>query len=408
MRRVGAVPTLSSMGGALDRRWWPGPAVHDAALATLAFVGTAMLMWDGSLAVSHPRAGRPEWWVLALAGLGAAPLVAPRRWPVAAFAASTAVYSVLVAVDEPIGVLLAPGLAVYLVASLRDAPDAGRRLASVAAGFVVYVAACGLALRSAPWSEAFHTGLLWSACWFAGERARLQRQRLDELRRDAEREHALAVAEERARIARDLHDSAGHAINVILVRAGAARLRHRDDPDRSLDALATIEAVARQTMADIDQMVGALRAEATAAEAAPVSLRSLPSLLEQHAGAGLAVELDVVGAERPLPAAIDRAAYRIVQEGLTNASRHGCGGAGLRLEFGVDELAVTIVNPVTADHGPGPGERRGHGLIGAAERAHLAGGTLSSGRLGSAFVLTARFPVGAAGAGPDPVEEVER
>ena len=145
----------------------------------------------------------------------------------------------------------------------------------------------------------------------AGTRLRREqrREQLAELRdralraeREAERERLLAVAEERARIARDLHDSAGHAISVIAVRAGAARLRHQQDPDRSLVALEAIEELARQTAAEIDQLVGTLRdgGSANGVVEGPPSLASLETLVAHHQAAGLEVTLDTAGAPRPL------------------------------------------------------------------------------------------------------------
>src|SRR5206468_446811 len=124
----------------------------------------------------------------------------------------------------------------------------------------------GLARGGFPAPQLLHSGLAWTVAWFAGERARLRHLHMADLHerasrseREAERERLLAVAEERARIARDLHDSAGHAISVIAVRAGAARLRHGQEPDRSLLALEAIENLARQTATDIDHIVGTLR-----------------------------------------------------------------------------------------------------------------------------------------------------
>jgi signal transduction histidine kinase len=169
--------------------------------------------------------------------------------------------------------------------------------------------------------------------------------------REAERERLLAVAEERARIARDLHDSAGHAINVIAVRAGAARLRHHQEPDRSLLALEAIEEVARQTVEEIDQIVGTLRegGSADTVVEAPPRLASLDTLIAHHQAAGLEVTFHTQGAPRPLASAADRAAYRILQEALTNAARHGAGSVRIELAFGAGAVELTVTNPVLPD-----------------------------------------------------------
>jgi len=364
--------------------------VHDAAVVVATFVATAMFVRDGQIAVTQPAQHSPRWFVFVLVGVTVAPLLVRHTRPVLAFAASTIALSALALVEAPIGVPLASGVALYSVAASRGPTVRHVRTGLVVAGgFVVYVASCAISIGTAPWSELLHTALLWSACWLAGERARLQREQIEELRRDAVRERALAAAEERTRIARDLHDAVGHAINVIAVHAGAARLRHGETPDRSLVALTTIEDLARQTVAEIDGIVAGLRSVDDLCGVAPASLESLPSLVRQHLDAGHHVAVKVCGVPRRLPVAVDQAAYRIAQEGLTNATRHGCGPVEVQLDYGEHVVAVTITNP-SRDHGRAT--RFGHGLTGAHERAYLVGGqfdaTVDSGR----FVLTAVLP----------------
>ena len=208
------------------------------------------------------------------------------------------------------------------------------------------------------------------------------------------RERLLAAAEERARIARDLHDSAGHAISVIAVRAGAARLRHHQDPDRSLRALEVIEEVARRTAEEIDQIVGTLRegGSANGAVEAPSGLASLDALIAHHAAAGLEVTFEASGAPRPLGAAADQAAYRILQEALTNAARHGAGTVRIELAFGEAAVEFSVTNPVPPRGSPRSGG--GHGLIGMRERATLLGGDLDAGCASGAFRIRARIPYG--------------
>jgi signal transduction histidine kinase len=199
---------------------------------------------------------------------------------------------------------------------------------------------------------------------------------------------------ERARIARDLHDSAGHAISVIAVRAGAARLRHRQDPDRSLAALAAIEELARQTASEMDQLVGGLRegGSASGAVEAPPGLASLDALIAHHQAAGLQVAVDASGAPRPLGGAADQAAYRILQEALTNAARHGAGSARVEVAFGDASVELSVTNPMPPGGSPRSGG--GHGLIGMRERATLLGGDLDDERANGTFRLRARIPYG--------------
>jgi signal transduction histidine kinase len=238
-----------------------------------------------------------------------------------------------------------------------------------------------------------HTSIWWAAACFAGERTRLRREQIRELELRAVRERQLAATEERARIARDLHDEAGHAINVIAILAGAARLRHGGDPGRSLAALAEIEDLARTTAEEIDRFVGGLRRYPTDEEPilAPHGVVSIPSLVEHHQHAGLRIRCRTVGVTRPLPPAVDHAAYRIVQEALTNASRYGRGSAELRLDYGEAELELTVTNDVRPGAEP-PARGRGHGLIGAGERVGRLGGTLVIERSDHLHVLQARLP----------------
>jgi signal transduction histidine kinase len=217
-------------------------------------------------------------------------------------------------------------------------------------------------------------------------------ERAERAEREAEGERRLALAEERARIARDLHDAAGHAINVITVRAGAARMRQ--DPERSLAALEVIEEVARQTAAEIDAIVGTLRDRSSPNPAAdaPLGLASLDTLIASRAAAGLDVTVTSQGLPPPLESATDQAAYRILQEALTNAARHGTGVAQVELAFGKAALELTISNPAPAEGTPR--SNGGHGLIGMGERATLLGGTFGAERVNGAFRVRARLPYG--------------
>jgi signal transduction histidine kinase len=214
--------------------------------------------------------------------------------------------------------------------------------------------------------------------------------------REAERERRLAAAEERARIARDLHDSAGHAINVILVHAGAARLLGDRDPERSQEALQTIEDVARETLGEIDRLVRALRDDGLPAESRtsvepPLGLAAIDTLAERHRSAGLAVGIRLHGSRRALPRGVDQAAYRIVQEALTNAARHGSGSADVDVVYGTNALEVTVSNPTAHREASGAD---GHGIVGMRERASLLGGSLDVQAENGVFRIRASLPYG--------------
>jgi signal transduction histidine kinase len=392
----------------------PTPAaLLDVAVAAAALAGSLALLRHGGIdalrpgsgtGAADPGAGKLDLVGVALAASSTVPLVAWRRSPLVVFTLTSAASVLLAGLGYRIDLLLGPTVALYLLAASREpqAPWTRRTTAAVAGLLVAYLVAAAAAQGAFPASELLHTGLAWAAAWFAGERARLRREQVAELKqralraeREAERERQLAVAEERARIARDLHDSAGHAISVIAVRAGAARLRHHQDPDRSLAALEAIEGLARQTAGEIDQLVGTLREGGSAGRAveAPPGLASLDTLIARHRAAGLRVALDTSGAPRPLGAAADQAAYRILQEALTNAARHGTGSARVELAFGDAAVELRVTNPVPARGAPRSGG--GHGLVGMRERATLLGGDLDAERANGAFRLQARIPYGA-------------
>jgi signal transduction histidine kinase len=215
--------------------------------------------------------------------------------------------------------------------------------------------------------------------------------------REAERERRLAAAEERGRIARDLHDSAGHAINTILVHAGMGRLQTKRDPESAREAFQTIEELARETVGEIDQMVRVLREDAPPSDGRavvepPPGLAALDGLVERHRAAGLDVTTTIRGDRRPLPPGVDRAAYRILQEALTNAARHGNGGAHVEVAFGPSALDVDVANSLSPDRAT-RATGGGHGIVGMRERAALLGGTLEAGARDGRFELHAHLPV---------------
>ncbi|MQA03834.1 MAG: histidine kinase [Streptosporangiales bacterium] len=374
----------------------------DVAIAVVVLAGSLALLRHGGVDPTRPDLDQFDLTGVVLVVCTAVPLTVGRRFPLGVLAVTAAAGVLLAGLGYPADLLPGPAVALYLLAASRapDVPWARRTTVTVVGLFVVYLGAAAVARAAFPMYELSHTGLAWAVAWFAGERTRLRRERIADLRkraerneRDAERERLLAIAEERARIARDLHDSAGHAINVIAVRAGAARLRHHQNPDRSLVTLEAVEDLARQTAEEIDQIVGTLRqGTATDAVEAPAGLASLDTLIARHASAGLKVNLDVSGTPRPLSATADQAAYRILQEALTNAARHGVGPARIQLAFDDAAVGLTITNPVRAGNAPRAGG--GQGLIGMRERATLLNGTLNAERIDGAFRIHARIPDG--------------
>ena len=338
-----------------------------------------------------------------LTALSSLPLVARRSAPLSVFVLTGVASVALRLIAEPAGPPLGPTVALYFLAAGADASRAQLRvtLALAVALLAAHVAAMGLQDGAFPGTPVAFGIVVWGGAWLAGDRARLRRERMAELEqralraeREAERERRLAAAEERTRIARDLHDSAGHSINVILVHAGLGRLRAEHDPTARA-TFETIEDVARQTVADIDQMVAALREDAgEPAVEPPPGLAALGSLTQRHRHAGLRVTTGIQGDQRPLPPSLDRGAYRILQEALTNAARHGNGSAEVDISFGPGALELTVVNPVrSASSAREP--RAGHGLIGMRERVVLLGGSLDTGVRDGRFRVHARLPLAA-------------
>ena len=378
-------------------------ALLDAAIVSIVLAGSLLQLSHGGVASTRPGSGDLDLIGVVLAACAAVPLLAWRRAPMGVFVVTATASVLLAGLGYPVDLILGPTAALYLLAASREreTPWTARITATVVGLLVAYLAATAAVHGTFPGIELLHTGLAWTGAWFAGERTRLRREQMAELKqralhaeRDAERERLLAVAEERTRIARDLHDSAGHTISLIAVRAGAARLRHHQDPDRSLLALEAVEDLARRTVEDIDQIVNTLRDDGSANEVAeaPPGLASLDALIAHHAAAGLEVTLDTAGVPRTLDGATDQAAYRILQEALLNAARHGAGGASIALDFGDTAVELVVTNPVTTDGTPRP--TGGHGLVGMRERATLLGGRLDAARANGAFRVCARIPYG--------------
>jgi signal transduction histidine kinase len=234
-------------------------------------------------------------------------------------------------------------------------------------------------------------GFLWAGAWLIGDRRRFLRAHVADQLEQARREHELVVAEERARIARELHDSAGHALNTILVQAGAARVLRDRDRERSAQAVKTIEDLARETIEEIDRIVGLLREEREMDRAPLPGIDQVPALIERQRAGGLDVQLTIDGEpDRRPPTPVSRAVYRIAQESLTNASRHGTGSAAIAIQLGPDALEITVANPVPTHVESRPGG--GRGIAGMRERAKLLGGSFQVRRYGSRFELHAHLP----------------
>ncbi|MFJ9150939.1 sensor histidine kinase [Streptomyces sp. NPDC102270] len=229
-------------------------------------------------------------------------------------------------------------------------------------------------------------GLVFVTAWTTGYAVRQRRGYARELL-------AQTIAQERLRIARELHDVVAHGMSVITVQASYGHLVIDDRPDRARAALDVIETTGRETTTEIRRLLGVLRTEDTAPALAPApGLADLDRLLASTAEAGVQVELVITGSRRALPAGIDTSAYRIVQEALTNAVKHAdTSRAGVRIGYGPDELLIEIT-----DQGQGHPSHMGpgHGLIGMRERAAMCGGDFRAGPLpGGGFQVCVHLPL---------------
>nr|WP_241560908.1 histidine kinase [Streptomyces orinoci] len=249
----------------------------------------------------------------------------------------------------------------------------------------------------APLSGLALLALLIAAPWAAGTVLARCAPRLlgpsaaDRLAEAEHRAHQLAL---RNRLARELHDSVGHALSAVLLQASAARTVLDSDPAFAREALAAIEQTTRNAVGELDTVLGLLREDGPASAAPAPTLAELDGLLARTRAAGSTVTLTTTG--RPLdrlPPVVSREAYRIVQEGLGNALRHaGPVPVELRIDMDDDNLEVTVRNPLT----PGPGHRRqggGRGLAGIAERATLLRGSSTAGQRDDTWQLTVHLPL---------------
>jgi signal transduction histidine kinase len=202
-----------------------------------------------------------------------------------------------------------------------------------------------------------------------------------------------AVAQERQRIARELHDVVAHSVSVMTVQAGAVRRLLRPEQERERQALQAVEATGREALTEMRRLVGLLREQGTMPEFAPQpSMRTVDVLVGTVREAGLPVDLEVEGEPQELPPGIDLSAYRVIQEALTNALKYaGPAHAWVTIRWHPGELELEIANDGRSEPG---GDGEGHGLAGLRERVALVGGEVTSGpRLGGGFVVTARLPL---------------
>jgi signal transduction histidine kinase len=371
-------------------------AIDIAIAAALAITGIAEV-WASSAFDDDPRA------LLTLAVLAMTlPLALRRRWPLAVLVltlfwatVTSAAWDLFDEAAVGMGVLLVAAYAVAAYLELREAAIGGAILLAWGAAAMVW--------DDVPFGDYLFVAIILGGVWAAGRTVRSRRQLAVALadknvllEHEQEARAKQAVAEERTRIARELHDVVAHSVSVMVVQAGAERRSLGDDRPATREALEAIEQTGRQALTEMRRLLGMLRKDDDELALAPQpSMEHLEVLVSQVREAGMPVELEVEGEPEPLPAGVDLSAYRIVQEALTNALKHaGPARALVRVRYRRDELELEIV-----DDGPGPAAPAtngagGHGLIGMRERVSLFGGDLATGeRSGGGYSVHARLPL---------------
>ena len=377
----------------LARRYW-----FDAVILAVLGIGAT----GAVLGREHVNGPEGPLWFDELAMLAIVlPLLARRRFPFGAPAAVGVAAASTSFVDRTVvpfdGVTFVVGCAaLFLIGSLRDRTQAfvGLAVAEGVLAIVVHNAPTGGLGNFIVGSIIFT--IVWAIAFGVGRKsveADEAKERAVRAEREREERALAAVAEERARIARELHDVVGHSVSVMTVQASGVRRLLRPDQDREREALLIVERTGREALAEMRRMVGVLRRPEEGPALAPQpSLDHLNRLVDQAREAGLPVELRVEGMAIQLPAGVDLTAYRLVQEGLTNALKHAqATQAEVLVTYGDSHLEVTVRDD---GRGVGNGDGGGHGLVGMRERVSVYGGELDAGpQPGGGYRLRARLPL---------------
>jgi signal transduction histidine kinase len=395
--RAAQWPSVKGVTDARAARRLRTERIQDVALGVVLFVAAEIALW-----ATHPEPGEPRWARMLLAGIATLPLVARRRWPVAVWVLSGGATLGLLAGHGSVGpAVFAPLIALYTVATTTE------RRVSIGAGVVSLIGVLVAVAAQSPtnhwWPKFLFPIIVVAACWLVGDNLRVRRAYVAELeakaaRAEADRaaELAHAAAQERTRIARELHDVVVHHVSVIAVQAGAARmLSEQNGAEAGTSSWAAVETTARQALAELRQLLGVLRRDRTVPLEPQPGLAQLDRLIQDVRHAGLPVEVVVDGDLVELAGVADLSAYRILQEALTNVVKHeGAAPTTVSLHYRRDELDIEVVNqpaprPPARPLTKGPG----HGLIGMQERLAMLGGSLEAGpRPTGGFRVAARLP----------------
>ncbi|TMJ95185.1 MAG: sensor histidine kinase [Actinobacteria bacterium] len=378
----------------LARRYWFDALVVAGAIEALVELFTRQ---------GDKNAPTSSLWILApLLVAGILPLLARRWFPFGAPAAVFLINAVVSFIDGRVVTLTAATFLTVLVSAFLFGMLEHRTQA--VAGLAIGLAAGVVVTRNDPSQSASDfvgLGVFFGAVWLIGfvlgrkgEKAAAAELRAERLEREREVRAREAVAEERARIARELHDVVGHSVSVMTVQASAVRRLLKPEQEREREALEVVEQTGREALAEMRRLVGVLRRPEEAPALAPQpSLEHLDRLVAKARESGLPVELRIEGTPSPLPPGVDLTAYRLVQEGLTNTIKHArASRAGVVVRYGEGEVEIFVTDD---GDGGGDGGGGGHGLVGMRERVSVYGGELEAGPSpGGGYGLRARLPLG--------------
>jgi signal transduction histidine kinase len=359
---------------------------------------------------THPAYGVPLWVAYLLALISTLPAAVRRLWPLPVLGvvlAGSAAAMVIGTGKDPSVVV---AFVLYLVALRYPRRTSAAVLAGVLALAAVGVVAGGAALEDNKISGAAAHGLTSAlvlvAGWAIGVAVREQRAYTAGLREQSERrvqaqlaEGRHAAAEERLRIARELHDVVAHSLSLIAVQAGVGNYVAGARPAEAARALGSIEVTSRGALREMRRLLGVLRDESAEADLAPAhGLADVGQLITGTADAGVRVQLEIRGTRRPVPPGVDLAAYRIIQEALTNVVKHARTTASrILVTYEDDAMRLEITDAGAGAPADAVAASAGHGIAGMRERASLFGGEFHAGPLpGRGFRVTARLPLDSA------------
>ena len=365
----------------------------DVLLAIAVLVAGQVEAWTGVL--STHRQG-PHWAEALGYGIAAAALAFRRVHPLAGVlvvCGAMALEFAVVGSPEGFGVATPPLVAAYTVANREGRRRALWGLAAVLGLGVAWMAFDPLVVHPVEYVQSSLWLSPWVIGWLLGAYLRARRLYVQGLVREREERALTAVAEERNRIARELHDVIGHSVSVMTVQASAVRRLMRPDQARERAALETVEATGREALAEMRRMVGVLRSGDNDPNLAPPPrLDQLDQMVEKFRRAGLDVTCEYDGEVVPLAPGLDLTAYRLVQEGLTNTLKHAFATCVVvRVSYRDDSLLLSV-----RDNGRGPdgAPAPGTGLLGMRERVDVFGGELAAGAAeGGGYELRAELPL---------------